>query len=109
MPQGKAAGPALPLDTIVLHVAEFYIPKTLCQILRKDATFQEIEFRSRQIAYVRDIAEREYNIPISINVLARAGPSSVHEVVCNRHSSMAWSCQDSVGSMQFSIGFNKRL
>jgi hypothetical protein len=38
-------------------LAEFCIPKTLCNILRKDAIFQKIEFRCQEIADVRDIAE----------------------------------------------------
>jgi hypothetical protein len=44
----------------------------LCQIFRKDTTFQQFQFRCQQLSYVRDIAEREHNIPISINALARA-------------------------------------
>jgi hypothetical protein len=44
----------------------------LCQIFCKDATFQQFQFRFQQIFYVRDIAEREHNIPISINALVRA-------------------------------------
>jgi hypothetical protein len=44
----------------------------LYQILHKDVTFQEIEFRYHQIAYDCDIAEGEHNIPILINALARA-------------------------------------
>jgi transposase len=35
-------------------------------------TFQQFQFRCRQIVSVRDIAEREQNIPISIHGLARA-------------------------------------
>jgi hypothetical protein len=34
-------------------------------------TLRQLQFRCQQIFYVRDIAEREHNIPISINVLAR--------------------------------------
>jgi hypothetical protein len=34
-------------------------------------TFQQFQFRCQQIFYVRDIAQREHNIPISINALAR--------------------------------------
>jgi hypothetical protein len=44
----------------------------LCQIFRKDTTFQQCQFRCQQIVIVRDIAERERNILISINALARA-------------------------------------
>jgi hypothetical protein len=40
-------------------------------ILRKDTPFQQFQFRCQQIVYVRDIAEREHNIRISINALAR--------------------------------------
>jgi hypothetical protein len=35
-------------------------------------TFQQFQFRCQQIVYVRDIVEREHNIPISINALVRA-------------------------------------
>jgi hypothetical protein len=46
----------------------------LCQIFRKDAIFQQIQFRCQETACIRDIAEREHQIPIpmSINALARA-------------------------------------
>jgi hypothetical protein len=44
----------------------------LWQIFRKDTTFQQIQFRCQQIGDGRDISEREHNIPISINALARA-------------------------------------
>jgi hypothetical protein len=44
----------------------------LCQIFRKDTTFQQFQFRCQQIIHVRDVAEREQNIPISINALVRA-------------------------------------
>jgi hypothetical protein len=43
----------------------------LCQIFRKDAISQQIQVRHQQIAYVRDMGEREPQIPISINALAR--------------------------------------
>jgi hypothetical protein len=73
MPHGiAAAAAALSLDILSSRLAKFYIPRPLCQILRKDATFQEIEFQCQQIAYLRDIAEAEHNIPISINALVRA-------------------------------------
>jgi hypothetical protein len=35
-------------------------------------TFQQFQFQCQQIVYVRDIAEREHNIPISITGLVRA-------------------------------------
>jgi hypothetical protein len=67
----------------------------LCQIFRKGATFQQIQFRCQQIAYVREIAEMEHLIPIliliSINALARAEHSTAHETLCNWHSRMDWS------------------
>jgi hypothetical protein len=44
----------------------------MCQIFRKDTTFQHFQFRCQQIAHVRVIAGREHQIPISINALARA-------------------------------------
>jgi transposase len=44
----------------------------VCQIFRKDAIFQQSQFQCQQIAYVRDIAKREHQIPISINALTRA-------------------------------------
>jgi hypothetical protein len=70
--QRTAAAPTRSLDILLSSIAKFCIPKTLWQVLRKDVTFQEIEFRCQQIAHVRDIAEREHNIPISINALAMA-------------------------------------
>jgi hypothetical protein len=44
----------------------------LSQLFRKDTTFQQFHFGCQQICYVRDIAEREHNIPISINAMMRA-------------------------------------
>jgi hypothetical protein len=71
MSQGTAAALALPLEIFLPRLAQFCIPRTLSQIFRKDTTFRQIQFRCQQIAYVRDIAEREPQIPISINALAR--------------------------------------
>jgi hypothetical protein len=71
MPQGTAVAPVPPLDILLQRLAEFSIPESLCQILCKEATFQEIEFRWQQIVYIRDIAEGEHHIPISINGVAR--------------------------------------
>jgi transposase len=72
MSQGTPAAPALPLEILLAHRAPFYIPRDLCQIFRKDTTFQQFQFRCQQLFYVRDIAEREHKIPISINPLVRA-------------------------------------
>jgi hypothetical protein len=41
------------------------------KIFREDTIFQQFQFSCQQIFYVRDIAEREQNIPISINALVR--------------------------------------
>jgi hypothetical protein len=68
----NAAVPALLLDILLAHFTKFRVPRTLCWLLRKDATFQEIEFRCQENVYVRGIAEGEQNIPISINALTRA-------------------------------------
>jgi hypothetical protein len=120
IPQGTAAVPAIPLGIFLLRLAQFDIPRTLCQILRKEPTFQEIEFRYQQIAYVQDIAEGEHDIPILINALARefeCPRSHVQLAIGNQHSRMAWSRQDSEGSMpplmnivnnKLSIEFNKK-
>jgi hypothetical protein len=59
---GTTAAPALPLEILLPHLAEFNIPRALGNILRKDAIFQKIEFRCQQIADVRDIAESQPNI-----------------------------------------------
>jgi hypothetical protein len=74
MSQGTAAAPASPLEILFPSLAESCVPQPLCQIFRKDATFQQIQFRCQQIASVHDIAEREHHIPIpiSMNALARA-------------------------------------
>jgi transposase len=47
-------------------------PTRFGQIFRIDTTFQQFQLRCEQLFYVRDIAEREHNIPISINALVRA-------------------------------------
>jgi hypothetical protein len=72
MSQGTPAVPALPLEILLPRLAQFCIPRDLCHILRKDTTVQQFQFRCQQIVYVRDIAEREHNISISINGLVRA-------------------------------------
>jgi hypothetical protein len=72
MSQGSAAAPASPLEILFPSLAGFCVPRPLCQISRKDATFQQIQFQCQRLAYVRDIAQREQQIPISINALARA-------------------------------------
>jgi hypothetical protein len=81
MSHGTAAMTALPLEIFLPRLSHFRIPRTICGILRKDAIFQKIEFRRQQIASIRDIAESQQNIPLSINALARAFESNAHEVV----------------------------
>jgi hypothetical protein len=81
MPHGTAAAPALPFQILLPRLAEFCIPRTHCNILREDAIFQKIEFRCQPIADLRDIAESQHNIPLSINALARAFESNAHEFV----------------------------
>jgi hypothetical protein len=71
MSQETPAPRTLPLEILFLRLAQFCIPRGLCQIFGKDTTFQQFQFRCQQIVYVRDISEREHNIPISINALAR--------------------------------------
>jgi hypothetical protein len=72
MSQGTPAAPALPLEILLSRLAQFCIPRDLCQIFRKGTTSQQFQFRCQQIFYVCDIAEREDKIPISINALVRA-------------------------------------
>jgi hypothetical protein len=71
MSQARAAAPAPPLEIVLPRLAESCIPRILCNILRKDATFQKIEFRCQQFADVRDIAESQHNIPLSVNTVTR--------------------------------------
>jgi hypothetical protein len=71
MPQGTVAAPTPLLIIVLAQLTEFCLPRTLCQILCKDATFQEIEFGCQQMADVCETREEEYRIPISINVLMR--------------------------------------
>jgi hypothetical protein len=71
MSQGTAGAPALPLEILLPRLAEFCLPRDLCQIFGKDTAFQQFQFQSQQIVYVRDVAEREQNIPISINAAVR--------------------------------------
>jgi hypothetical protein len=70
--EGTATAAAVPLEILLPYLAEFCNPKSVFKFLRKDETFQTIEFRYRQITYVSDIAEFQSNIPISINALTRA-------------------------------------
>jgi hypothetical protein len=72
MSQGTPAAPALPFEILLPRLAEFCIARDLCQIFRKDATFQQFQFGCQQIFYVPDIAGREHNIAVSINGLVRA-------------------------------------
>jgi hypothetical protein len=81
MLHGTAVAPALPLEILLPRLAEFCIPRILCNMLRKDAIFQKIEFRCQQIADVRDIGGSQYNIPLSINALAKAFEWNAYEVV----------------------------
>jgi hypothetical protein len=81
MSLGTVAAPALPLEILLPRLADFCIPRTLCNSLRKDVIFQKIEFRCQPIACVRDIAESEHNTPLSINALTRAFESNAHAVV----------------------------
>jgi hypothetical protein len=72
MSQGTPGALALPLEVLSPRLAQFYIPRDLCQIFRKDRTFQQFQFQCQHICFTRDIPEREHNIPISINGLVKA-------------------------------------
>jgi hypothetical protein len=116
MSHGTTAAPALRLEILLPRLAEFCIPRILCNILQKDGIVRKLEFRCQQIADVRDIAESQHNIPLSINALARAFESTAHEVMWNRPSSMGRMHRDIEGSRlllnkivnnKFFIGSNK--
>jgi hypothetical protein len=81
MSHGTAAELALPLEILLPRLAECCIPRTIWNIVRKDAIFQRLEFQCQQIASVRDIAESQHNIPLWINGLTRAFESNAHEGV----------------------------
>jgi hypothetical protein len=68
----SAAAPALSLDIILPSLELFCFPGKVCKFLRGDPDLGRLEFRSDQIAYVKDIAELRYNIPVTINVLRMA-------------------------------------
>jgi hypothetical protein len=80
MLHGTAAAPAPPPEILLPRIAEFCIRRSLCDIIRKEAIFQKLESRCQQIADVRDIAESQHNIPLSINALARAFESNADEI-----------------------------
>jgi hypothetical protein len=81
MSHGTTAAPALPLEILLPRLAEFCMPRTLGDILRKEATFQKIGFPLQKIADAGEIAESQHNIPLSIDALARAFDSNAHEMV----------------------------
>jgi hypothetical protein len=66
-----AAAPALAPETILPRLAQLCVPDRLCKFLQQGADFQRLEFPYEQISFVRDIAESRYNIPTSINAMAR--------------------------------------
>jgi hypothetical protein len=72
MPKERVAEPMLPIDLILPRLEQFHFPGKVCESSRGDPDFRRFEFRCHQIAYVNDIAESHYNIPVTINALMRA-------------------------------------
>jgi hypothetical protein len=62
-----AAAPALPLEILLPRLDKSCTPRILCNSLRKDAIFQQNRIPIPAEFPVRDIAESQHNIPLSIN------------------------------------------
>jgi hypothetical protein len=82
--------------------------------LPKDTTFQQIQFRWQEIVQVRDVAETEHQIPISICALARAlnyPRSSVYLELAHRldlpEERAKHAHWTTIVNNKFSTGFNK--
>jgi hypothetical protein len=70
---GDTASPiAFPFDIILPQLEMFCFSGQVCRFLQGDPNCQRLEFRCHQLAFVKDIAESRYNIPVSINALTRA-------------------------------------
>jgi hypothetical protein len=63
---------ALTLEIILPRLAQCCVPDLISKFHREDADFQQFEFRSQQIAFVKDVAESRYKVATSINGLPRA-------------------------------------
>jgi hypothetical protein len=70
---GDTASPvAFPFDIILACLELLCFSSQICRLLQGDPNCRRLEFWCHQIAFVKDIAESRYNIPISINALTRA-------------------------------------
>jgi hypothetical protein len=70
---GDTAGaPALALEIILPCLEVFCLLDQVGRFLQGDSDFRRLEFRCHQIAFVRDIAESHYNIPVSTRAIAKA-------------------------------------
>jgi hypothetical protein len=115
MPGDTATAPLFPLDVILPGLELFCLSGQVCRFLRRDENSRRLEFRWQQIAFVNDIAESRYNIPVSINVPTER--SIVHDPVSERPSPTGRTSRDNGESMspsitivrnKSSIGFNRK-
>jgi hypothetical protein len=68
----QAAGDHFCIMTILPHLEELRFAEVICQLLQGDAESRSPEFRCQQIAFVKDVGNLRYNIPVALNALARA-------------------------------------
>jgi hypothetical protein len=75
-----AAAPAFPLDIIWRRLELICFSGQVRIFLQGDVNFRQLEFLYDHIAFVKDIAESRYSIPVSINALTRAFACSRYRV-----------------------------
>jgi hypothetical protein len=67
-----AAATTLSLGVILPRLDLFCFSGQVCILLQGDPNFRRLEFCYHQIAFVKDITESRYHIPVALNALMTA-------------------------------------
>jgi hypothetical protein len=72
MESSTAAAPAIPHEEFLLYLEQFCFNKRMEQILQREPAFGELRYRSHQIYFVHDFAQRNDDRILSVRQLSKA-------------------------------------
>jgi hypothetical protein len=67
-----SAAPAIPNEKLIPSLQQYCFNKRMVQALQRELGFGQLQYRSHQICFVQNFAQREGNQKLSIMQLSRA-------------------------------------
>jgi hypothetical protein len=61
------AAPAIPYEELLSQLLQYCLSERMTQILQREPDFDQLRFRSHQIYFVKDFAQRNGGQDLSIN------------------------------------------